>query len=119
MWHENPRYFADEAVKTFAHEKAADKFARQNIDKNYVVRELKYVYPARNPRGETVTIRPLPKSAVAIGDLVAVEYSHDGVSYRHEFTKHSRPLLAASIDGKQLLIVGGRFQHGPRGIVDK
>ena len=47
------------------------------------------------------------------GDLVDAQY------LRHEFAPGSRPLLAVSANGKQLLLLGGRYKFDERGIVDR
>jgi len=64
----------------------------------------------------------MPKELFAIGNLLALEYEtvRDGApeKYRHAFRK-TRPLLAASFDGSQLVIVGGRYRFTERGIVDR
>jgi hypothetical protein len=39
--------------------------------------------------------------------------------YRHDFVKGSRPLLCVSPDGRQLLLLGGRYRFTARGIVDR
>lgn len=63
------------------------------------------------------------KTGMVVGPLLALGYEtvKDGetLAFMHEFRKSSRPLLAASHDGKQLRIVGGRFQFTNRGIVDR
>lgn len=63
------------------------------------------------------------KTGLVVGPVLAIGYEtvRDGetLPYMHEFKKTSRPLLAASSDGKQLRIVGGRFQFTERGIVDR
>jgi hypothetical protein len=65
---------------------------------------------------------PIRKGLV-IGTMDGVLYStvRDGVAerYIHRFRKSSRPLLAASADGTQLEIVGGRFQMTEAGIEDR
>ena len=64
----------------------------------------------------------LPSVAARIGFLDAVMYTtvRDGKTekYIHEFKKHSRPLLAVSFDGRQLLVIGGSYQFTDRGIED-
>jgi hypothetical protein len=59
----------------------------------------------------------------AVGNILALEYEtvRDGEyeKYRHAFRSKSRPLLAATFDGKQLVIVGGQYLFTERGIVDK
>lgn len=64
----------------------------------------------------------VPRVAVAFGELIEVGYRsvRDGQLYRHTFRlKKSRPLLAASSDGKSVYIVGGRYAFTDRGIEDK
>ena len=39
-------------------------------------------------------------------------------SYIHEFTGASRPILAASWDGKQVLLIGGKYSFTEEGIKD-
>jgi hypothetical protein len=74
--------------------------------------------------GRTVTaeVRNIDGGLV-FGELDGVLYSatRDGKRerYLHEFRRKSRPLLAASHDGKQLAIVGGRYQFTDAGITDK
>lgn len=64
----------------------------------------------------------VPKAATAFGVLDYVGYTtvRDGKreEYEHDFQRdpQHRPALAASPDGKQLLIVGGRYKFGHRGI---
>lgn len=65
---------------------------------------------------------PMRKGLV-IGTLDGVLYTtvRDGKTekYIHRFKKSSRPLLTARADGKQLGIVGGRFQMTEAGIEDR
>lgn len=74
-------------------------------------------------RSRTLSVPALPKVALAIGELSALEYvstrGGESVSYRHVFRKGSRPLLAASHDGKQLILLGGAYRFTNRGIVDR
>lgn len=69
-----------------------------------------------------VSERPMRKGLV-IGQLDGVLYTtvRDGKteSYIHKFRRKSRPLLTARADGKQLGIVGGRFQMTEAGIEDR
>lgn len=69
-----------------------------------------------------VSERPMRKGLV-IGQLDGVLYTtvRDGKTerYIHKFRKQSRPLLTARADGKQLGIVGGRFQMTEAGIEDR
>jgi hypothetical protein len=69
------------------------------------------------------TIRmKLPKAVMVIGHLEYVGYktSHGNKPeyYEHTFAPGSRPLLCSSADGKQLLLIGGQYVFGERGIVD-
>jgi hypothetical protein len=64
-----------------------------------------------------------PKTGLVIGSLDGVLYTttRDGKveKYIHRFRRKSRPLLAASSDGKSLKIVGGRFEFTEAGIEDR
>lgn len=64
----------------------------------------------------------LPSHALQIGRLEGVIYScrMDGKHQRflHEFTGKSRPILAVSADGTQLLVLDGDYRFTDRGIVD-
>ena len=79
----------------------------------------------RPPEGaRRLSVKPLPKIAIAIGKVVAVIYESDRDGrvknhYRHDFKVESRPLLAASFDGKQLILIGGSYRFTERGIVDE
>jgi hypothetical protein len=63
------------------------------------------------------------KEGLMFGELDFVGYTtvRDGVreKYKHNFRKKSRPLLAATSDGKQLHIVGGRYEFTEAGIEDR
>lgn len=63
------------------------------------------------------------RKGLVIGELDGVLYTtiRDGKTekYIHRFGKKSRPLLTARADGKQLGIVGGRFQMTEAGIEDR
>jgi hypothetical protein len=67
-------------------------------------------------------IPDLPKEAVEVGFCDGILYTtvRDGVTekYIHKFKKSARPLFCVSPDGKQLLLLGGAFTFGERGIVD-
>lgn len=69
-----------------------------------------------------VKMRALPKAGVAIGHCTAICYVtvRDGEieDYIHEFADRDAPLFVVSPDGKQILLVGGRFTFTERGIVD-
>lgn len=66
---------------------------------------------------------PRHKAAIAVGPVLAVAYetTRDGKreQYLHEFRRGARPTLAASSDGRSLLMLGGAFRFTERGIVDK
>ncbi len=58
-----------------------------------------------------------------VGPCEAIAYTatRDGKTYsfQHEFENpESRPLLAASVDGTRLYLIGGSFKFGSRGIED-
>lgn len=57
---------------------------------------------------------------MALGKLLGVIYEvPDGTQYLHEFRGQARPTLAATHDGRQLIVQGGRYRMTGRGIVDK
>ena len=70
----------------------------------------------------TVKVNPLPKVAAVIGECDGVLYTtvRDGQTerYIHEFRKADKPLLCVSPDGRQILLVGGRYRFTELGIVD-
>lgn len=76
---------------------------------------------AKPKKIKTVKVK-LPKAVAVIGHLEYVGYktTHGRKTefYQHDFAAGSRPLLCASADGKQLLLIGGHFVFGERGIVD-
>jgi hypothetical protein len=65
----------------------------------------------------------VPDAVMVIGHVDEICYTtthgKKTVSYRHPFQEGSRPLLVASSDGKQLLLLGGRYKFTDRGIVDR
>ena len=71
--------------------------------------------------------QPTVKEGLVIGELDVLGYrtKREGVEggrmvrYGHRFKKRSRPLLAVSKDGTQLLIVGGRYEFTEAGIEDR
>lgn len=64
----------------------------------------------------------LPDVCMVVGTLDTVEYTTRRGGrvehYRHEFDEKSKPLLVASFDGKQCLIIGGRYDFTEVGIKD-
>lgn len=65
----------------------------------------------------------MPKAVAVMGYVEGIDYrtTHGRklTLYHHDFEAGSRPLLAVSSDGKQLLLLGGRYQFTEQGIVDK
>lgn len=65
----------------------------------------------------------VPKVVAVIGHVEGIDYrtTHGKkvTLYHHDFAPGSRPLLCTSSDGKQLLLLGGRYHFTERGIVDK
>ena len=65
----------------------------------------------------------IPNVVVAIGEVLSVVYEtvRDGKAekYIHTFSKRSRPLLAVSSDGKQMLMLGGAYTFTERGFEDE
>lgn len=69
-----------------------------------------------------VTLPPHPSHVAVFGECLAITYTtvRDGVreNYIHRFRAADRPMLAASPDGRQLLLIGGNYDFTPLGIVD-
>jgi hypothetical protein len=65
----------------------------------------------------------VPRAVACIGYVEGIDYKTTHGSkvtlYHHDFAPGSRPLLCVSADGKQLLMLGGRYQFTERGIVDR
>ncbi len=76
-----------------------------------------------DPMLSKIAVKDMPKVALEVGQCDGLLYTtiRDNVTekYIHKFKKTSRPLLAASPDGTQLLLLGGAFNFTDRGIVDK
>lgn len=74
-------------------------------------------------RIKKIAIRPPPRVAVDIGIVEFIGYrtTHGRklTLYKHDFAPGSRPLLMVSPDGRQLLLIGGRYKFTDRGIVDR
>jgi len=71
----------------------------------------------------SVPMPTMPHAALVVGycDGIMYETVRDGKTekYLHQFKKNARPLLCASSDGKQLLVLGGAYNFTDRGIVDQ
>jgi hypothetical protein len=69
-----------------------------------------------------VKVPDMPRELVEIGHCDGILYTtvRDGQTekYIHKFKRNSRPLFCVSPDGKQLVLLGGAFTFGERGIVD-
>ena len=69
-----------------------------------------------------IAVPSMPSEGVAIGFILDIAYEtvRNGKveRYRHTFSKHARPLLVVSPDGRQILMLGGAFRFTERGIVD-
>ncbi len=65
----------------------------------------------------------IPRVAVDIGYVEFIGYrtTHGRklTLYKHDFAAGSRPLMCVSPDGRQLLLLGGRYRFTQRGIVDR
>jgi hypothetical protein len=69
-----------------------------------------------------VTLPKPPKVAILIGQCDGLLYTtvRDGVTekYIHKFKRGSKPNFCVSSDGKQILLLGGKYNFTERGIVD-
>jgi hypothetical protein len=65
----------------------------------------------------------VPRVALVVGECDGILYTtvRDGKKerYIHRFHAGDRPLLVVSPDGRQLMLIGGRFTFTERGIVDR
>ncbi len=79
-------------------------------------------FHGENPRHEEEWQVEIPTTALEVGKVTGIMYKTrvDGriQEFMHEFTGNSRPTLAASSDGRQLLLLGGDYKFTERGIVD-
>lgn len=90
---------------------------RQRID---AARKLSRDFHDAEPTRITRVKAPSTQVAMVLGVLEGVIYrTPDGTKYLHEFRGGSRPKLAATHDGRQLIVSGGRYRMTDRGIVDK
>ncbi len=79
-------------------------------------------FTGENPRHLEDWDVVVPSHAMEVGKVTGIMYKArvDGQlqEFLHEFTGRSRPILAASSDGRQLLLLGGDYKMTERGIVD-
>ncbi len=79
-------------------------------------------FTGENPRHVDDWDVLVPNVAMEVGKVTGIMYKArvDGKvqEFLHEFTGRSRPILAASSDGRQLLLLGGDYKMTERGIVD-
>ncbi len=72
---------------------------------------------------DRVHVPAWPRVALTVGEVVAIVYRtrRDGRvdNYCHKFRKKSRPTLAVSSDGTQLLLLGGGYSVTDHGIEDR
>jgi hypothetical protein len=88
----------------------------------------------KSPRRIDVVKVQIPNVVAVIGHVEALWKTKEGHTgaidyrtthgkkvalYRHDFAAGSRPLLCVSPDGRQLLLLGGRYKFTERGIVDR
>jgi hypothetical protein len=70
----------------------------------------------------TVKVPPLPSVVAEIGpcDFIGYTAVRDGKTekYIHKFRASDKPMLCVTPDGKQILLVGGRYRFTSLGIVD-
>jgi hypothetical protein len=85
--------------------------------------ELYRSFRERTPKKLKTVQIDIPRVVAVIGHCESIDYTtthgSETVLYRHDFVKGSRPLLCVSSDGKQLMLIGGRFKFTERGIVDR
>lgn len=85
---------------------------------------LYYNFTGHDPSETQMIDKPVyPDVMSVIGDIDGVMYTtvRDGVTekYIHKFKKNSRPLFCVAPDGLTLYMIGGSYEFGERGIVDK
>jgi hypothetical protein len=65
----------------------------------------------------------IPNVVIKVGTCDGILYTTTQrgkkIKYIHHFRRQSKPILAASADGKTLLLIGGSYGFTPRGIVDR
>jgi hypothetical protein len=69
-----------------------------------------------------IDVPPIPTEVAVIGECDAISYTtiREGRTehYIHEFAASDKPTFCISPDGRQILLIGGRFKFTNRGIVD-
>lgn len=85
--------------------------------------ELYESFREKRPKKLSTIHVKIPRVVVHVGYIETIWYrtthGEEVQPYEHKFASGSRPLLCVSADGKQLLLLGGRYQFTERGIVDK
>lgn len=81
-------------------------------------------FTGHDPVDEVLIDKPeMPDVMSVIGDIDAILYTtvREGKveRYKHSFKKSARPLFCVSPDGLSLHLIGGSYEFGERGIVDK
>jgi hypothetical protein len=96
---------------------------RENAELDQAAKKLEDFTGHRVKNLESAYSRSAQHTGLIIGELDLVGYraKRDGKTerYGHHFKKNSRPLLAVTSDGKQLHIVGGRYEFTEAGIEDR
>lgn len=119
------RHYADESGKQVAIKKVTGDTIENSDIPPGMGRAVDLYEAFTGHRANSVKVVDIPeiKKALAIGDVLDISYrtKRNGrvESYTHTFKASSRPLFAASDDGKTLLMIGGSFNFTERGIVDK
>jgi hypothetical protein len=77
----------------------------------------------RPGRAVTVSVPALPRVLLTVGECLGIMYRtrRDGKveNYLHRFSRRrARPTLAASSDGRLLVLLGGEYRFTDRGIED-
>jgi len=97
----------------------------RSVARNPINQAIELFRKFREADPESVGMVPVkvPRAAMTVGELDAVLYTTTHgkkvVRYKHTFAPKSRPLLASSGDGRQLLILGGSYDFTQDGIVDR
>lgn len=97
---------------------------RQKAQREYTAAvELFRAFSGHEPRFVDEYAMKVPTVGMQVGLVTGIMYKakRDGVTeeYLHEFTGKSRPILAVSPDGRQILILGGDYQFTDHGIEDR